>query len=110
MLPEKRARLPIHSVLRRTDMSRGNASTSIIRYVALDIHRNYLTVGAVVRGQQIVLTPRRFGFDSFAVWAATHLSGSDAVVLEATAHAWMLYDQLTPLVGRVTVAHALAVK
>jgi transposase len=91
-------------------MSRGNAATPITRYVALDIHRDYLTVGAVDSQQQIVLTPRRFGFESFAVWAAAHVSQSDAVVLEATANAWVLYDQLTPLAGSVTVAHPLAVK
>ena len=32
------------------------------RFVALDIHRQYLMVGAVDLQQQIVLTPRRFGF------------------------------------------------
>jgi transposase len=32
------------------------------------------------------------------------------VVLEATANAWVLSDQLTPLAGSVTVAHPLAVK
>jgi transposase len=32
------------------------------------------------------------------------------VVLEATSNAWLLYDQLEPLVGSVTVAHPLAVK
>jgi hypothetical protein len=46
-------------------MSRGNTSTPITRYVALDIHREYLTVGAVDSQQQIVLTPRRFGARSF---------------------------------------------
>jgi transposase len=91
-------------------MSRGNASTPITRYVALNIHRTYLTVGAVDSQQQIVLTPRRFGFESFSAWAATHVSCSYAVVLKATANAWMLYDQLTPLAGSVTVAHPLAVK
>jgi transposase len=46
----------------------------------------------------------------FAAWAPTHLSEADAVVLEASANAWVLYDQLEPLVGQVTVAHPLAVK
>jgi hypothetical protein len=30
-------------------------------FVALDLHRKYLVVGAVDSQQQIVLTPRRFG-------------------------------------------------
>lgn len=38
--------------------------------VALDVHRQYLMVGAVDLRQQVVLSPRRFGF------AATALVGS----------------------------------
>jgi hypothetical protein len=38
------------------------------------------------------------------------LTPSDAVVLEATANAWLFYDQLTPLVADVVVAHPQAVK
>jgi transposase len=38
------------------------------------------------------------------------VSRSDAVVLEATTNAWVLYDQLTELSGSVTEAHPLAVK
>src|SRR5437763_1435337 len=80
------------------------------RFVALDIHRKYLVVVAVDQEQQVVLPPRRFGFEAFSAWAPTHLALSDAVVLEATSNAWLLYDQLEPLVGSVTVAHPLAVK
>ncbi len=85
-------------------------TSSPTRFVALDIHRKYLVVGAVDPHQQVVLPPRRFGFEAFSVWATTHLTSSDAVVLEATSNAWLLYDQLEPLVGSVTVAHPLAVK
>jgi hypothetical protein len=56
------------------------------RFVALDIHRKYLVIGAVDPQQQVVLTPRRFGFEAFSDWAKTHLGPSDAVVLEATSH------------------------
>jgi transposase len=80
------------------------------RFVALDIHRKYLVVGAVDPHQQDVLSPRRFGFEAFSAWASTHLTSSDAVVLEATANAWLFYDQLESLVGSITVAHPLAVK
>ncbi len=80
------------------------------RFVALDVHRKYLVVGAVDSQQQVVLTPRRFGFEAFTQWAPAHLSLADAVVLEATANAWLLYDQLERQVASVTVAHPLAVK
>lgn len=45
-----------------------------------------------------------------SVWQAKHLQKSDAVVLEATANTWTLYDQLMPQVASVTVAHPLMVK
>ena len=81
-----------------------------MRFVALDVHRQYLMVGAVAIQQQVVLSPRRFGFAAFAEWATSHLPHADAVVLEATANAWLLYDQLQPLVSEVGVAHPQAVK
>jgi hypothetical protein len=52
-------------------MSRANASTPITRFVALDIHREYLTVGAVDSQQQTVLTPRRLGARSFCRLGST---------------------------------------
>ena len=66
-------------------MSTAHASTQVSRYVALDVHRSYLVVGAVYSQQHIMLSPRRFGFERFAAWAPTHLSEADAVVLEASA-------------------------
>lgn len=80
------------------------------RFVALDVHRHYVVVGAVDAQQTVVLTPRRFGFAAFATWAQDHLSKTDAVVLEASSNAWLLHDQLVPLVASVTVAHPLGVK
>lgn len=80
------------------------------RFVALDVHRQYLMVGAVDSQQQVVLSPRRFGFAAFAEWAQVHFTHADAVVLEATSNAWLLYDQLQPLVAEVVVAHPQAVK
>jgi len=80
------------------------------RFVALDVHRQYLVVGAVDAQQHVVLSPRRFGFEAFQDWAPTHLTVGDMLVLEATSNAWLLYDQLKPLVADVIVAHPQAVK
>src|SRR5712664_710886 len=80
------------------------------RFVALDVHRQYLMVGAVDVQQHVVLAPRRFSFEAFDEWAPAHLTHADAVVLEATANAWLLYDHLQPLVAEVIVAHPRAVK
>lgn len=84
--------------------------TPATRFVALDVHRQYLVVGAVDSQQRVVLSPRRFGFPAFAEWAKVHCTHADAVVLEATSNAWLLYDQLQPLVAEVVVAHPQAVK
>jgi transposase len=47
---------------------------------------------------------------AFSDWAKNYLTPSDAVVFEATANAWLFYDQLIPLVADVSVAHPQAVK
>jgi len=62
------------------------------RFVALDGHRQYLMVGAVESHQQVVLSPRRFGFAACAEWAAVHCTHAEAVVLEATSNAWLLSE------------------
>jgi len=80
------------------------------RFVALDVHKQYVMVGAVDARQEVVLPPRRVALVEFPDWARDHLTTTDAVVLEATANAWSLYDGLTPLVGTVTVAHAGVIK
>lgn len=80
------------------------------RFVALDVHKHYVVVGAVDARQSMVLVPRRVPLGEFGAWAQEHLGRTDAVVLEATANAWSLYDLLTPLVAAVTVAHAGVIK
>src|SRR6187399_1760369 len=80
------------------------------RFVALDVARSSSMIAAVDARQRVVLKPRRVGVDQIEHWSRAHLTRADAVVLEATAHAWHLYDQLRPLVGSVTVCHPLLVK
>ncbi len=79
-----------------------NAAT---RFVALDVARNSVMVAAVDARQQVVLKPRRVAVDELERWSREHLTGTDAVVLEATANAWHLHDLLRPLVASVTVCH-----
>ncbi len=80
------------------------------RFVALDLHKDYIVVGAVDVQQRVVLAPRRIAAAAFETWARTELTASDAVVLEATTTAWQVHDLLVPLVASVTVAHPLMVK
>src|SRR5260221_2142653 len=80
------------------------------RSVALDVHKHYVMVAAINVAQEVVLAPRKMSLERFVPWAPEHLTQSDQVVLEATANAWTLYDQLAPLVHAVKIAHPLLVK
>jgi transposase len=82
----------------------------ILRYVALDIHKEYIMVGAMNREQEWVIQPRRVEIERFRGWAEANLQEGDAVVLEATTNVWDIYDIVAPLVGRAVVAHAAAVR
>jgi transposase len=85
-------------------------SPSVARFVALDVHKHYVMVGAVTAQQHIVLAPRRVDLDDLPDWSQRYLRPTDAVVLEATTNAWHLCNQLRPLVASVTVAHPLEVE
>jgi transposase len=74
------------------------------RFVALDLHKDYVMVAALDVQKRVVLAPRRVLLNQFAGWAARHLHPTDQVVLEATTNAWYIYDLLQPLVARVVVA------
>jgi transposase len=80
------------------------------RYVGLDVHKQYVMVGAVNRTQEMVLPPRKVSLVEFEGWAKKYLRPTDEVVLEATTNAWYIYDLLEPLVARVVVCHPPQVK
>jgi transposase len=80
------------------------------RFVALDVHKAYVVIGAVEATQTVVLSPRRIALVQFSDWAGHHLVPTDQVVLETTINAWAFYDQLVPLVSRVVVANPSQVK
>src|SRR5215211_6193319 len=80
------------------------------RYIAIDIHKHYLMIGGIDAHKRIVLQPRRVELHRWPHWAQANLHPSDAVVIEATTNAWVIYDQLVDLVGRVVVVHPAKVK
>ena len=89
--------------------SPGN-TRDIQRYIALDIHKEYVMVGAMNTAQEWVIRPRRVAMIHFRTWAANHLRVGDAVVIETTTNVWDIYDIVAPLVTRTVVAHAGAVR
>jgi len=89
--------------MKQTQNTRGYA-----RYLAFDIHREYILVGGQNEDQEWVLTPRRVSIPKFPEWAKRNLRAGDIVVLETTTNVWATYDIVAPLVSRVLVANASA--
>jgi transposase len=79
------------------------------RYLALDMHREYILVGGQDENQAWVLHPRRVSVARFPEWAQKPLQEGDLVVLETTTNVWETYAHVAPLVSRVLVANAAAV-
>jgi len=82
----------------------------IERYIAFDIHKEYVLVGGQNARQEWVMQPRRVGIEKLREWVGVNLRKGDAVILETTTNVWDVYDIVTPLVNYVVVAHAGAVR
>ena len=80
------------------------------RYVALDLHKAYVLVGAVNSQHDIVLRPCRVLTPMLAGWVTKHLEPTDLVVIEAGMNTWYVHDLIAPHVRRVIVANAHAIK
>jgi transposase len=89
---------------------KGEQKTREERYIGLDVHKHYITVGGMNREQNVILRPRNVDMERFKRWAAENLRDTDEVVLEATTNTWDVYDIVVPLVKRVVVAHPAEVK
>jgi len=87
-------------------MKKGQNTRGYARYLACDIHREYILVGGQNEDQEWVLTPHRVSIAKFPEWARKNLGKGDIVVLETTTNVWETYDIVAPLVSRVLVANA----
>src|SRR5215213_9650862 len=85
-------------LLRSASRARHSMIISWLRFIAIDIHKHYLMIGAIDAHKRVVLPPRRVELSRWPDWARANLVSSDAVVLEATTNAWAIYDLLAPLV------------
>jgi len=86
------------------------SSTAQQRYVALDLHKVFVMVGGVNDALDVILKPRRVLMAKLAGWVAKHLRPTDIVVIEAGTNTWYVHDLIKPLVQRVIVANAHAIK
>jgi transposase len=83
---------------------------AIQRYIALDIHKEYVLVGGMNASQAWVLPPRRIEISKLGEWAEKNLGETDAVVIETTTNVWDVYDVVQPWAGYTVVAHAGGVR
>ena len=81
-----------------------------VRFMALDMHKHYVMVGAVNKEQEVLLRPRKFTWPEFDRWQAQHVGPGDEIVIEASSNAWHVYDQLSARRAVVHVANPLLVK
>ncbi len=91
-------------------MNPSSPSTVFERYLAVDLHKQYVMVGGVNAQQVVVLQPRRVELEARPTWAKKNLLSTDALVIEATINARDFYDETRPYVGRMVVANAMKVK
>jgi transposase len=90
-------------------MKKGQDTRGYERYLALDIHREYILVGGWNEKKEWVLTPRRVSIEKFPEWAKKNIGQGDIVVLETTTNVWTIYDVVAPLASWVLVANAAEV-
>ena len=76
---------------------KGERKASERRYLGLDVHKHYITVGGMSRTQEVILRSRNVEMDRFKRWAEENLRATDEVVLEATTNTWEVYDIVVPL-------------
>jgi transposase len=82
----------------------------IERYVALDIHKEYVLAGGMNARQEWTLPPRRIEISKLGEWAKKNLCGTDAMVIETTTNVWAIYEVVQPWAGYTVVAHAAGVR
>jgi transposase len=90
-------------------MKKGQDTRGYERYLALDIHREYILVGGWNEKKEWVLTPRRVSIEKLPEWAKKNIGEGDIVVLETTTNVWIVYDIVVALASRVLVANAAEV-
>lgn len=77
------------------------------RYIGLDIHKKTMS-WAMVKRDGSLMESGKISMSGLGSWAKRHLKKTDQVVIEASGNSYVVYDQLSPIVGEVVVANALA--
>ena len=75
------------------------------RFIGLDLHKYYLVATGVDAELNKVYGPRRVDIIDLEEWIRETICQEDALVVEATANAFMVYDALLPYAHSVIVVH-----
>jgi transposase len=75
------------------------------RFIGLDLHRYYLLAIGVDKDLNKVYGPKRVDLVDLQDWIAKTVTPEDALVVEATANAFQVYDELLPHAHSVIVVH-----
>jgi transposase len=107
---DPKIRAPITEHQKECSMKIYPITRPIHRYIALDIHKEYVLAGGMSAVQEWLLPPRRIEISQFGEWARKNLCERDAVVIETTTNVWEIYDAVQPWAGHTVVAHAGGVR
>lgn len=75
------------------------------RFMGLDVHKYYLIATAVDEDLNKVYSPRRVELVNLGEWIEKTVTPQDSLVLEMTANAWQIYDELVAHAQSVIVVH-----
>jgi transposase len=76
-----------------------------LRFVGLDIHKEYVTIVVIDRSLNILISIKKMEWPAFGQWAQRNLTQTDAVVIEMTGNTWTVHDMLVNLVGLIYIVH-----
>jgi len=76
-----------------------------IRFIGLDIHKDFFVATGVNAGQEVVFGPMKVPNSQLANWTKKRLTRFDSIVLEMTTNTYKFHDVLIERVHSVTVVH-----
>ena len=80
------------------------------RYIGLDVHKNFIMIAAVDRGQETIMAPRKVNMTQFDDWIAGHITPEDTVALEVSNGSWEIHDRLRQHTKNILVANSNKLK
>ena len=77
-----------------------------MRYIGLDIHKEYFVAVGVNEKLEAIFGPQRVSNYQLDDWILRYLTPEDAVVLEMSTNTYQFYDALLPRVHSVLAVHS----